>query len=703
MSRGFRVSGFRLVGSAMYVWALGFVQAPTSLAQAPPEIEWWAGGHNRGVYVAYSPDGQMLATSGDDYTVKLWQSSDGRLLRTLFIPDYGPEGIAFSPDGQLLAVALGGDGVELRRVADGEVILWIPAPRVADFNAVVFEPGGQFLITGHRDGTVRYWRVADGLLVRTVEDRDRVLSVAISRDGRMLAAGLSDGGVSLWRVYDGERITTLEGHTDQVRRLAFSPDGRTLASRANDGTARLWRLADGELLHTLVSGPTFNSALAFSPDGNWVATAGDGSSISVWRASNGSLEASIEASGGRVLSLTFSPKSGALTSSHYEQIITWHPAAWKPVRTFLSHSSSLVGFSYWPDGQTIATCEEQGTAKIWRASDGLPLRTIFTGAHCCVGASELSPDGRILAVGHDYGVELWDPASGKRLRTIATRRIRSMAFSPDGQTLAWTDVNNKTSFWSVPDGELLRTVHSGDHYIACPMLFTPDGQTLIDGGGHDDQVINFWRVSDGEKIGRIVSPGAPLNSLALSPDGAILAAGDYDGVIRIWKVSNRKRLKALRVHTDAVQSLAFSPDGRTMLSAGGIGDRTIRLWRVSDWSLLQTYDREAGSVSSIRFSPDGRTFGYSREDGTVVVAANPFQGETECGRRANLSTRCKNGGARVIARLKGAKAGAALTFTLDSRQAIDQIANERGKAKVTYTRQEAVSHTVRVCALESPC
>jgi len=232
--------------------------------------------------VAFSPDGQTLASGSWDGTVRLWRVADGALLRTLEGHTDWVRSVAFSPDGQTLASGSDDHTVRLWRAADGALLRTLEG-HTGWVLSVAFSPDGQTLASGSVDGTVRLWRVADGALLRTLEGHTGpVWSVAFSPDGQTLASGSGDNTVRLWRAADGTLLRTLEGHTGPVWSVAFSPDGQTLASGSDDHTVRLWRVADGALLRTLEghTGPVWS--VAFSPDGQTLASGSGDNTVRLW-------------------------------------------------------------------------------------------------------------------------------------------------------------------------------------------------------------------------------------------------------------------------------------------------------------------------------------------------------------------------------------------------------------------------------------
>jgi WD40 repeat protein len=232
--------------------------------------------------VAFSPDGQTLASGSEDKTVRLWRVADGALLRTLEGHTDSVWSVAFSPDGQTLASGGGSTTVRLWRVSDGALLRTLKGHR-GWVRSVALSPDGQTLASGGGSTTVRLWRVSDGALLRTLKGhRGWVRSVAFSPDGQTLASGSGDNTVRLRRVADGRLLRTLKGHADSVWSVAFSPDGQTLASGSADNTVRLWRVSDGALLRTLNGHTRPVESVAFSPDGTLLASGSSDGTLRLW-------------------------------------------------------------------------------------------------------------------------------------------------------------------------------------------------------------------------------------------------------------------------------------------------------------------------------------------------------------------------------------------------------------------------------------
>ena len=196
--------------------------------------------------VAFSSDGQILASGSFDNTIKLWRVSDGSLIRTLRGHKSSVCSVVFSPDGQILASGSYDKTIKLWRVSDGSLVETLKGHK-GGVNSAVFSPDGQILASGagdyYGDYTIKLWYVSDGSLLTTLKGHiGGVWSVVFSPDGKILASGSWDKTIKLWRVSDGSLIETIEGHKDGVLSVAFSPDGQILASGSADKTIKLWRV-----------------------------------------------------------------------------------------------------------------------------------------------------------------------------------------------------------------------------------------------------------------------------------------------------------------------------------------------------------------------------------------------------------------------------------------------------------------------------
>jgi WD40 repeat protein len=135
-------------------------------------------------------------------------------------------------------------------------------------NALVWSTDGEWIASGHADGSLRLWEVASGLEIQRLQGHQgSVLSVAFSPDGRLLASGAGDNTVRLWDMATAREQAPLSGHQSAVWSVVFSPDGRLLASGAKDNTVRLWDVATGECYAILAHLP--QGWVAYTPDGRY--------------------------------------------------------------------------------------------------------------------------------------------------------------------------------------------------------------------------------------------------------------------------------------------------------------------------------------------------------------------------------------------------------------------------------------------------
>ncbi|MEG4441744.1 AAA-like domain-containing protein [Microcoleus sp. AT9_B5] len=418
-------------------------------------------GHNAAIWaIEFSPDGEIFASASMDKTVKLWRShapSDEELqpLQTLLGHAGGVQGLDFSPDGQIIASASDDrtikfwskNGKELRTFAGhrgavwdidfshegtfiaslgvgNDVKLWqekniflLPLQgHDAAVYATAFAPDGKIVATASTDGMMKLWRV-DGTLLKTLQEGTGGLwSVAFSPDGKLIASG-GEKTVKLWHK-DGRFLREINAHKGVVYGIAWSPDGKIFASASSDGTVKLWQ-PDGILLRTLQLDGSALWDVAFSPDGEALAAVGSSGAIAIWKP-DGTLLQVIDAHQAMTMGVSFSPDGKTLASASTDGTVklwkldasptvtdTSVPHSSQLLRTLKGHAQGVMGVSFSPDGEIVATASLDNTVKLWN-KNGILLTTL-TGHRGLVPKASFSPDGTFLvSASHDQTAILWD-------------------------------------------------------------------------------------------------------------------------------------------------------------------------------------------------------------------------------------------------------------------------------------------------------
>jgi WD40 repeat protein/serine/threonine protein kinase len=395
--------------------------------------------------------------------------------------------------------------------------------------------------------------------------------VTFSPDGRLLATAGDDSTARIWDASTGGQLHVLSGHSDGVNSVAFAPDGKTLATGGGDQTVRLWNVATGEssaILHGHHDGVT---ALAFSPDGKWLASA------------TGGLE-----NGADKMADSKFVDIGELPA----EIIMWDVEARKVITTLTGHTKSILSLVFSPDGKSLATGSADGTVKLWDVVSG-KMETNLTGFSGPVMAVAISPDGQTLASGggdfwwKQSELKLWDLVSHKERMVFKGHYgpVFTLAFSPDGRTLASAGMDRIVRLWNVATGEEVRTI-KGHKASIWSLAYDPKGERIATASW--DQTVKVWDAAQPQ--GPVVLPGVANLSSCFSPDGKFLILGGRR--LQIFAIGAGQAPVTIPDYETGDLSLAISPDGSILASAGI--DGIVTLWEVGTWRRLATLKGHTG-------------------------------------------------------------------------------------------------------------
>ncbi len=247
--------------------------------------------------LAFSPDGQLLASGGDDPVIYLWDWQRGACVQRLG-GSVSPGGhsdvinaIAWNREGTLLVSASKDRTLKIWQLDPsspqyGQVLFTLTG-HFASIRTVSFSPDSRIIASGSDDNTIKLWQLGREMEFATLGDLASRLKIvntlAFSPDGQRLASGGWDHLVKLWDFQTAKTIHLLAGHQDYVRSVAFSPDGQSLVSGSDDHTLKIWHASTGELLTTLAGHQNAVNCVAWSGDRQLIVSASADTTLKVWQ------------------------------------------------------------------------------------------------------------------------------------------------------------------------------------------------------------------------------------------------------------------------------------------------------------------------------------------------------------------------------------------------------------------------------------
>jgi len=527
--------------------------------------------------VAISPDGRYLASGAEDGYAKLWNLNTKAYIRTFqesIMDRTQPNGVnylAFSPDGSILATT-GSTWtkdneklwfIRLWSVNTGKLIRNCEKS-IEPISSFAFSSDGKTIYTWFFKKSVQIWSVKDGKQIGKIEvAADKGFCYAYNPVRDLIATGCNDGSIEVWSISTGEVIRKFTGHLDKVLKLDFSHDGKLLASSASDGVIKIFSL-DPKITKAKKSPAIKKESFEF-PKLN--STQFNGWDYEVFKDDS---ILTIENGVDKVWDIALSPDGTSLAAGGDANNVVFFNIKTGNILNTIEANFRTLRVSYSPDGNIIASGGFDNFIILWSSKSAEKIHKIYSKSGP-INDLVFHPNGNYIVTGGKNNIEVWDVKTAELVQTFSnlSQVVKRIVFHPSGNLLAYTGFDSEICLLKFPAGTLIQTFTNGSRFINS-LDFNHDGSLLLSGGSS----IKVWSISTGKLLNEIQEKN--LSTAIFSPNGQTIISGNYENEIKIWTTQKRELIRTLTGHTNDIMSLDISSDGLTLASASR--DNTIKVW-----------------------------------------------------------------------------------------------------------------------------
>ncbi|MFP5274176.1 AAA-like domain-containing protein [Coleofasciculus sp.] len=542
--------------------------------------------------VSFSPNGQYLATAGENGKAQIWDFS-GKQLAEMESHQGSINKVSFSPDGQSIVTA-GKDGTARIWDLSGKKLAEMKGHQ-GSISSVGFSSDGQRLATIGQDNTARIWNLSGQRLYIIEWDKTKFNSGFFSLDEERITIVDTEGMLEIWN-FSGERLDQWQVEQGNVRQVIFNEHRLATLGKGTMGydTIQLWDFSGKRLARWQVKQDGVGKIM-FSHKEQRLVTLERNGNVRLWNLSGEELTEWQVAQGWNYF-VSLSPDGQRLASTGEDGMVRLWNLSGEQIAEIQGQLGEFNQVIFSPDGQYITTAGYNGAVNIWDLS-GQPVTEIMKGQGDAV-------DSEIL-----------------RLERTSTKRV---TFSWDLQRLATVEDDGKVYIWNRSGLKLaeLKSDQGKVEYVS----FSPDGQHIagvvtvkersaVNIGSTDskDNVVQLWDLSEELPVPLKDYPDN-VNRIFFSWDGQKIATLGKDNIARIWNLSGQK---IAEFNEGKVNDVAFSRDSKRLVTVGD--DDKIRLWNLSGKQLIAEWKALQGKINYVMFSYDGQRLITSGQNGTIYI------------------------------------------------------------------------------------
>ncbi len=600
----------------------------------------WRGHRSEPVLLAFTPDGRYLVTasySQEPRCCRLWDLHQGDPLTPLWSIPLPADVItrrrvaALSPDGVVVALVGDAHTVVLVDRATGKE-RWRYS--IEGARSLAFTPNSRQLAIGGVQA-ITFVDVATGRRHHTSPPLPEATGeLAFSPEGTQLAVVAGTRVFLLDLVKEGAPIELVQGNV--VHDIAWSRSGRWLAITAEE-VLTLWDAAQGGIAvqDSLHRGPLY--AVSFSPHEDAVVTGGSDGQVFWWSLDTLELLGHARWQTQDITSLTFTPDGKRLAAGASDGSLTLMEAQLtRQIQRLRPSLQATAPLAFSQDGKWIAVADRSRAVWLLDSQTGRPLlrlpRHLQGVAHLTFVPGSTPEQPPLLATIHrgDSRITLWDPTTGKLVRTWAAGSVRlcGLASAATGGRFATAGDQGRIRLWDVSTG-IVRTLMHGKTEVHA-LAWSPDGERLLSVGY--DRTLKLWDVSAGATSEQPLHQrtlGTQIRALAYAPNGRTVLTAEEGGTVRVWQAATLQpdAHPVLIEQGPVLQSLLFAPQGGRLLmvTQGNVVSCWDYAHRELQWEVADSLSRNWSSRwSAMQWSPDGKSVGVVRPDGTFEIWSIPY-------------------------------------------------------------------------------
>ncbi|CAD8083964.1 unnamed protein product [Paramecium sonneborni] len=563
-------------------------------------------GHNDEVTsLCFSIDDILLLSCSFDKNIIFWDINTGQQIQNIYMHNKNIKSLTISPDGLLLASAGIDKQICIWNIQTGIQIQLFEKHHEL-INQIAFSPDGKTLASCSLDKQIILWDITTGCIIETLkENSNSVTTLAFSPDGEILVSGTSDSQIRFWDIKLINKVTNIESLIDknncklQINSLAFSPDGLILASGDSNKQISIWDIQTGKLIFQREKHYNYITSVCFSPVDNILASASYDQSIKFWDYKKGELIKTINSKIGTIYYITFAPDGKSIAALTKFQVIIWDINQSKQIIKYkLESKKALISFS--PNGQQLAIAQKKIQIIILDINkQNCDIHLV--GHNRSITSIQFSKNQNLLISGSkDKRLFLWNLNSkNKTLFLGHKQKIACVQFSHDDSIITSVSYNSEIIFWETATALILKIVQ-GYINFGNTIAISPNGQILAsaDIGQH----INLWDLNSEQKILEFQKiQSNALLAVTFDKNYQFLAFACKDYSISIWNLKNNQEIQQLKNINELVLSIMLSQNGM-LLAISCI--KQLKIYQIDKGLKIFEIEIQNELVNQILFSPN---------------------------------------------------------------------------------------------------